>query len=162
MNFSYRGINNSDFEEIIEINTRFESFLSPLDNSKLEFLLEESNFAKSISVKQRLIGFLITIPSNSVYNSINYNWFNKKYKSFIYIDRVCISDEFQRHGLGQYFYDEVKSNFREMTKRMVCEVNLYPRNKISELFNMRYGFKEVGKLKSKNSLKLVSLKSYDF
>ena len=49
-----------------------------------------------------------------------------------------------------------------MTKRMVCEVNLYPRNKISELFHMRYGFKEVGKLKSKNSLKLVSLKSYDF
>ena len=49
-----------------------------------------------------------------------------------------------------------------MTKRMVCEVNIFPRNKISESFHMRYGFKEVGKLKSKNSLKVVSLKSYEF
>ena len=162
MNFSCKDINNNDFKEIIALNTRFESYLSPLDNSKLLFLLKESIFAKSIRVKQKLIGFLITIPPNSVYNSINYNWFNKKYNSFIYIDRVCISNEFQRHGLGQYFYDEVKSNFKKNTKRMVCEVNIFPRNKISESFHMRYGFKEVGKLKSKNSLKVVSLKSYEF
>ena len=162
MNFSCKDINNNDFKEIIDINTKFESYLSPLDNSKLLLLLKESSFAKSIRVKQRLIGFLITIPPNSVYSSINYIWFNKKYNSFIYIDRVCISNEFQRHGLGQYFYDEVKSNFKKMTKRMVCEVNIFPRNKISELFHMRYGFKEIGKLKSKNSLKVVSLKSYEF
>ena len=162
MKFSCRDINNNDFKEIIALNTRFESYLSPLDNSKLLFLLKESIFAKSIRVKQKLIGFLITIPPNSVYNSINYNWFNKKYNSFIYIDRVCISNEFQRHGLGQYFYDEVKSNFKKNTKRMVCEVNIFPRNKISESFHMRYGFKEVGKLKSKSSTKVVSLKSYEF
>ena len=162
MNFSCRDINNNDFKEIIALNTRFDSYLSPLDNSKLIFLLKESSFTKSIRVKQKLIGFLITIPPHSVYNSINYNWFNKKYNSFIYIDRVCISIEFQRHGLGQYLYDKVKSNFRKITKRMVCEVNLFPRNKISESFHMRYGFKEVGKLKSKNSFKVVSLKSYDF
>ena len=158
----YRDINNNDFKEIIALNTKFESYLSPLDNSKLLFLIKESIFAKSIKVKQRLIGFLITIPPNSVYNSIYYNWFNKKYNSFIYIDRVCISNEFQRHGLGKYFYGEVKSNFKKSTKRMVCEVNIFPRNKISESFHMRYGFKEVGKLKSKNSLKIVSLKSYEF
>ena len=162
MNSSCKDINNNDFKEIIALNTRFESYLSPLSNSKLLFLLKESIFAKSIRVKQKLIGFLITIPPNSVYNSINYNWFNKKYNSFIYIDRVCISNEFQRHGLGQYFYGEVKSNFKKNTKRMVCEVNIFPRNKISESFHMRYGFKEVGKLKSKNSLKVVSLKSYEF
>ena len=162
MNFSYRDINDNDFKEIININTKFESYLSPLDNSKLVFLIKESSFAKSIKVKQRLIGFLITIPPNSVYNSIYYNWFNKKYSSFIYIDRVCISNEFQRHGLGKYFYDQVKSNFKKITKRMVCEVNIFPRNKKSDLFHMRYGFKEVGKLKSKNSLKIVSLKSYEF
>ena len=162
MNFSYRDINHNDVKEIININTKFESYLSPLDNSKLVFLIKESSFAKSIKVKQRLIGFLITIPPNSVYNSIYYNWFNKKYSSFIYIDRVCISNEFQRHGLGKYFYDQVKSNFKKITKRMVCEVNIFPRNKKSDLFHMRYGFKEVGKLKSKNSLKIVSLKSYEF
>ena len=70
MNFSYRDINNNDFKEIININTKFESYLSPLDNSKLLFLIKESSFAKSIKVKQKLIGFLITIPPNSVYNSI--------------------------------------------------------------------------------------------
>ncbi len=162
MNFSYRDINNNDFKEIIALNTKFESYLSPLDNSKLLFLLRESSFAKSIRFKQRLIGFLITIPPNSVYDSIYYNWFNKKYNSFIYIDRVCISNEFQRYGLGQHFYNEVKSNFKKMTKRMVCEVNIFPKNKISESFHMWYGFKQVGKLKSKNSLKVVSLKSYEF
>ena len=162
MNFSCKDINNNDFKEIIALNTRFESYLSPLSNSKLLFLLKESIFAKSIRVKQKLIGFLITIPPNSVYNSINYNWFNKKYNSFIYIDRVCISHEFQRHGLGQYFYDELKSNFKKNTKRMVCEVNIFPRNRISESFHMSYGFKEIGKLRSKNSLKVVSLKSYEF
>ena len=162
MNFSCRDINKNDFREIIALNTNFESYLSPIDNSKLLFLLKESSFAKSIRVKQKLNGFLITIPPNSVYNSINYNWFNKKYNSFIYIDRICISDEFQRHGLGQYLYDEVKSNFKKMTKRMVCEVNIFPRNKISESFHIKYGFKEVGRLKSKSSLKVVSLKSYEF
>ena len=162
MNFFCKNINNNDFKEILALNTKFESHLSPLDNSKLLFLLKESIFTKSSRVKQKLIGFLITIPPNSVYNSINYNWFNKKYNSFIYIDRICISYEFQRHGLGQYFYDEVKRNFKKTTKRMVCEVNIFPRNKISESFHMRYGFKEVGKLKSKSSLKVVSLKSYEF
>ena len=162
MNFSYRDINNNDFKEIIALNTKFESYLSPLDNTELIFLIKESKFAKSIRVKKNLIGFLITIPPNSLYNSINYNWFNKKYNSFVYIDRICISDEFQRHGLGQFFYDEVKSNFKKMTKRMVCEVTIFPGNKISESFHMKYGFKEVGKLKSKSSLKVVSLKSYEF
>ena len=81
MNFSCRDINDNDFKEIIALNTKFESHLSPLDNSKLLFLLKESIFTKSIRVKQKLIGFLITIPPNSVYNSINYNWFNKKYNS---------------------------------------------------------------------------------
>ena len=162
MNFCCRDINKNDFKEIIALNKKFESYLSPLDHPELLFIIKESWFAKSIRLDQKLIGFLITIPPNSVYNSINYNWFNKKYNSFIYIDRVCISNQFQRHGLGQYFYDEVKSNFRVMTKRMVCEVNIFPRNKISELFHMRYGFKEVAKLKYKNSLKVVSLKSYEF
>ena len=42
MNFSCRDINNNDFKEIIALNTRFESYLSPLDNSKLLFLIKES------------------------------------------------------------------------------------------------------------------------
>ena len=42
MNFSCRDINNNDFKEIIALNTKFESYLSPLDKSELLFLIKES------------------------------------------------------------------------------------------------------------------------
>ena len=38
MNFSCGDINNNDFKEIIALNTKFESYLSPLDNSNYYFL----------------------------------------------------------------------------------------------------------------------------
>ena len=46
-------------------------------------------------------------------NSINYKWFEKEYKSFIYIDRVVISFKYQNKGFGTLFYDDLKNCFKD-------------------------------------------------
>ena len=162
MNCNIKKATESDLDFVLSLNQSSLSAVSYSNLEQMKYFLDISSYFKILRIENNPVGFLIGLMPGKDYKSENYIWVNRKYKSFIYIDRVCISNEFQRHGLGKYFYDQVKSNFKKITKRMVCEVNIFPRNKKSDLFHMRYGFKEVGKLKSKNSLKIVSLKSYEF
>ena len=100
---------------------------------------------------------MIGVLPNRPYDSANYKWFEKKYKSFIYIDRIVISFKYQNKGFGTYFYDDLKSCFLDSYDSMTCEVNIIPKNDISMKFHKKYGFKEVGQQRTENGKKLVSM-----
>ena len=91
------------------------------------------------------------------YNSVNYKWFENKYNSFIYIDRIVISSKYQNMGFGSLFYDDLKNKFKNCYDFLTCEINIMPSNDVSLKFHKKYGFKEVGQQSTESGKKIVSM-----
>lgn len=94
-----------------------------------------------------IAGFCMVLAPGADYGSMNYRWFSDRYEDFIYLDRVAISPQFQRRGLGGKFYDEVQrigAERRPGAEQFTLEVNLRPRNEPSLRFHSQLGFAEVG------------------
>ena len=142
---------------IIKLNSENMPAVGKLDKGLCNRFLKHSDYFKLIKYDNRFIGFMIGLLPNRKYNSANYKWFEKKYKSFIYIDRVVISFKYQNKGFGSLFYDDLKKCFKDSYDSMACEVNIIPKNDVSMNFHKKYGFKEVGQQRIENGKKLVSM-----
>ena len=55
-----------------------------------------------------IAGFCLVLAPGADYDSMNYLWFVERYDDFVYLDRVAISPDFQRRGLGRDLYAEVE------------------------------------------------------
>ena len=128
-----------------------------LDEKSYNGFLKYSDYFKLVKYDNHFIGFMIGLLPNRPYDSVNYKWFEKKYKSFIYIDRIVITLKYQNKGFGTLFYDNLKNYFKDSYFSMTSEVNIIPKNDISMKFHKKYGFKEVGQQRTQNGKKLVSM-----
>lgn len=96
-------------------------------------------------------GFCLVLAPEADYDSMNYLWFRQRYDDFVYLDRVAISPDFQRRGLGRRMYSEVErlaAEHRPTAAHFTLEVNLRPRNDQSLAFHGELGFVEVGQLET--------------
>ena len=94
-----------------------------------------------------IAGFCLVLAPGADYDSMNYLWFGERYDDFVYLDRVAISPDFQRRGLGRDLYAEVErltAERRPTAEHFTLEVNLRPRNDQSLAFHGELGFDEVG------------------
>ena len=90
-------------------------------------------------------GFLLCLPENIDYDSMNYAWISERYKNFMYIDRISIIKEFQSKKLGTALYNDlIKCSKEENYDIILCEVNIYPPNPGSITFHKRFDFIECG------------------
>ncbi len=106
-----------------------------------------------------IAGFTFVLPPGADYGSLNYAWFGERYDEFIYLDRVAIAPEFQRHGIGRLIYEEVQrrgAEERPTARVLALEVNLEPRNEVSLAFHTALGFVEVGQREGDDN-KVVSM-----
>lgn len=88
---------------------------------------------------------LIALRPGRAYDSLNYRWFERAYDSFLYVDRVVVSDTRRGEGLGAAFYEDFAAAGRRLgVPRLTCEVNLDPPNPGSIRFHERLGFRPVG------------------
>ena len=149
-------------ESILYLNQKSLPALSGLSEDQLKHLMTESDYFKTLIINHKIIGFLIAFIPGKNYNSLNYKWFENKYRSFVYIDRVTISQDFQRKGYGKLFYDDLMIFARKHSSRLTCEINIKPKNLISLNFHKRYGFKEVGTQKTDDGKKEVLFMKYEF
>ena len=147
---------------IIKLSSENIPAVGKLDEKSFKSFLEYSDYFKLVKYDNQFIGFIIGLLPNRPYNSVNYKWFEKKYKSFIYIDRVVVSFKYQNKGFGSLFYDDLKNCFKDSYDFMTCEVNIIPKNDISMKFHKKYGFREVGKQRIENGKKLVSMQLLSF
>ena len=147
---------------IIKLNSENIPAVGRLDEKSFKRFLDYSDYFKLVKYHNRFIGFMIGILPNRPYDSVNYKWFEKKYNSFIYIDRIVISFKYQNKGFGTLFYDDLKDCFKYSCDSMTCEVNIIPKNDISMKFHKKYGFKEVGQQRTENGKKLVSMQLLSF
>tara|TARA_Y100000589_G_scaffold81484_1_gene75367 strand:- start:118 stop:627 length:510 start_codon:yes stop_codon:yes gene_type:complete len=91
--------------------------------------------------QERLIAFVFVMDESSLYQSPNYQYFKLNYDSFLYIDRVAVSDLYQRKGIGSELYNHIYLKCIEANIPLCCEVNTLPRNEVSLNFHLKLNFK---------------------
>ena len=134
-----------DLEFILSLN---EDSIPAVSSSNLEMMkhfLVISDYFKVCKVNGVPIGFLIALLPEKDYNSEHYQWFNDKYDSFIYVDRIIFNKSYQNQGYGTAFYDDLINSIKNTSLDIACEINTQPYNKQSINFHNKYGFKEVGR-----------------
>ena len=147
---------SSDKDFVINLNMENMPAVGGLDEDSFDRFIKYSDYFKVIRIDKELVGFMIALLPGRPYSSVNYKWFERKYSSFVYIDRIVISFDYQNKGLGSLFYDDLQNDFKN-NDFLACEVNLIPRNDISMKFHKKYGFNEAGQQYTDQKKKLVSM-----
>lgn len=111
---------------------------------KLKELLSISSYHSVLLLDKNVIGFSICFREGTSYWSENYKYFAKGLKSFLYIDRIAIDQNYRRKGLGKSMYKDIFSNAHHENLRVTAEVNTKPKNQISLDFHNNMGFEQIG------------------
>jgi uncharacterized protein len=106
---------------------------------------EQSDVLWIAELNQQSVGFLMGFCERNEYDSVNYQWFNQRYDSFVYIDRIVVGTEARGSGIGSAFYVRLEEWARKQHKScLVAEVDIVPLNQGSLNFHNRQGFKQLG------------------
>ena len=160
MNYNINTVNKSDLDYLILLNQKSLPKVSSIDLVGMTYFLGNSSYFKIIRNNDHPVGFLIGLMPGKDYSSENYVWINKRYNSFIYIDRVIIDKKYRHMGIGSYFYNHLAKTYCGKVNSLICEVNILPYNKPSINFHKKYGFKEIGQKNTENGKKRVSYLMY--
>jgi hypothetical protein len=140
-----RQYEDSLFEFILETNNMNKPKVGVLDKKKLQSLIDQANYCKVAFYNEIPKGFLLCLPENITYDSMNYEWISKRYKNFMYIDRIAVIKEFQNKKLGTALYsDLIDHSKKEQYDIILCEVLISPPNHGSIRFHKRFDFVECG------------------
>lgn len=151
---------NADFESLVRLNAVEEQQTSPMSLGRLRLLDQFCSYSKVAEIESEVAGFLLAIPVGMPYENANYDWFSRRFSSFLYVDRIVVSAEFSGCGIGSKLYADLFAFARSNNiKAITCEYNIKPPNLASRAFHTKFGFKEVGTQWVANGTKLVSLQS---
>ncbi len=162
MKFSIINTTKADLGEILILNQLAIPAVSNVTIDEMSKFLEIADYFKSIIIENIVAGFLIALQPGKDYHSLNYKWFEKRYKSFIYVDRIVIGSSYKGNGLGKALYNDLVMFAKHKTGDITCEVNIRPKNEGSMIFHKKYGFSEVGTQVTENGKKEVSLMKFNF
>ncbi|WCS28583.1 GNAT family N-acetyltransferase (plasmid) [Methylobacterium sp. NMS14P] len=140
---SLREISSADVASILALNSAHVAELSLLDEQGLSELVAGSFHARRTGREE---AFLIALDErHPTYASPNYLWFRRRYRRFVYVDRIVVAEHARGRGLARTLYEDL---FRQASEAghdlIVCEVNSVPPNAASDAFHARLGFAEVG------------------
>lgn len=135
-------ITSANLTAVLDLNTRHENELSPLDAARLEQLAGASYLAAVIGDAD---AFLIAFDQTSDYDSPNFIWFRERYERFVYVDRIAVAESARGRGLARRLYEMLFAKAGADGHAIIaCEVNLDPPNPASDAFHAALGFREVG------------------
>ena len=154
-----RSAQRSDFPSILALNEESVRFLSLLSPERLAALDREAELHVVIEQAGEVVAFLLALRQHANYDSVNYQWFELRYPSFLYIDRVVVAHDVQGRGAGSLLYQRAFSHAVEMgIPILACEFDFDPPNPVSERFHTKFGFREVGRQSVADGSKHVSLR----
>lgn len=91
------------------------------------------------------VGFLILLRAGAPYDSDNYAWFEDRFESHLYVDRIAIDEMARGEGIGAALYQAALNLAHETgDPRITAEVNEMPPNPASLAFHDRMGFLRLG------------------
>ena len=126
---------------ILNLNELNKPALGPINNlSFLKTLYNQSVFFLCSFESKTLTSFAVVMDENSNYQSPNYLYFKNKFAQFMYIDRIAVSKDYQRLGIGTIIYSEIYSLSIQKNIPLCCEVNTKPYNKQSLDFHSKNNF----------------------
>ena len=153
-----RDLAGTDYPAVLALNSAFEFFLSPMDETRLVQLHQRASYARVVRQHSAAVAFVLAFRERAVYDSPNYVWFDQRYSSFLYVDRIVVSADHQGKHLGRALYTDL-FRFASAARipRVTCEFDLEPPNEVSRRFHAQFGFREVGTQRVAYGRKQVSL-----
>jgi predicted GNAT superfamily acetyltransferase len=152
---SLRDVTREDWPRLLELNAASVQELSPLDEPRLAYILALAHRSIVIEHDREVAAFALAIAPGTDYDSDNYRWFGERYERFLYLDRIAVDATQRRHGFGAQLYDAMEQSAAGFG-RMVCDVNVEPRNDASLGFHSARGYRDVGRLQH-GDVKTVAL-----
>ena len=147
----------TDHPAALVLNNAAVPALSELTASDLTLLVGFAEYALAVRRNNELVGFCLTFPPGVDYPSPNYRWFEMRYHSFSYLDRIVVHESVRNRGAGAAMYAELERRINGELPWLLCEVNVRPHNGGSLRFHHRIGFVEVGQQNTSAGEKRVSL-----
>jgi predicted GNAT superfamily acetyltransferase len=149
-----------DFDAICALNLAEVQHTSPMDVGRLSELCSIAAYHKVACVDGLVLGFLLAMRHDAPFRNENFEWFFHRFSSYIYVDRVVVSQRARGLRLGSLLYDDLFNFARAaLIPRIVCEYNISPPNEPSRLFHDKYGFSEQGRHWVAGGTKQVSLQA---
>ena len=152
-----RKVNINDLSIIKVINDEAVPAVNAVAEKEFIWFHKNSIYFKKVILDETLAGFLLVLPMNIPYKSLNYNWFSVRYNNFAYIDRIAVKKEFKSSGIGTLLYTDLEKSLPKEIKMIACEYNIKPLNMISENFHQKMAYKNVGTQLTENNTKKVCL-----
>ena len=160
MDFTISETTSDELPLIVKMNQEALPAVSSVNINDMNHFLTIVDYFRSLKIEEKLVGFLIALTPGKEYYSVNYKWFEKRFDSFMYVDRIVIDPSYQGNGLGKAFYNDLVDFSNNKIDRITCEVNIRPQNEGSMIFHEKYGFVQVGTQTTENGKKEVSLMEY--
>lgn len=140
-----RTITSSDLNVVLALNQGALEGVGALDAVRLQWIVGLADQALVADVGGDIGGFVITISPGTAYDSPNYRWFEERFESHCYLDRIVVAPGHRRTGIASILYDRI-----ERTLPVTLEVYAEPPNEVSLAFHAARGYEEIGRLPQNN------------
>jgi len=141
-----KQLNKSHAPDIWTINEEGLPWVGKVSQDEIEQLLDFSSVTLGGFDNNHLQGFVMCLPPKTAYSSVNYEWFNQRYNSFLYVDRIAIASTHRGKGIGAALYKRVIELASDKHAPILAEVMKVPLNENSMRFHSGFDFAEVGTL----------------
>ena len=141
-NWNFEPINEDVLPAVHALNQRYKDLLSSLTLEEIRTILGRCFYRRCLEQGK---AFATAMDDKAQHDGENFNWFERKYSSFVYVERIAIDESLQRRGLAKAIYEDIEDQTRKAGREYLCaEVNLYPPNQGSLDFHEAMGFARVG------------------
>ena len=145
-----RPLGEEDIPVIWSINQQGLPGTGEVSSEEISSLLKYASYSVGYFADEELLGFVICMPPETEYGSLNYAWFNEHYQAFVYVDRIAVAQEHRSKSIGTQLYNHVVEFASREKVPIVAEVSLKPPNPGSMRFHSRFNFEEIGILHHEN------------
>ena len=118
-----RNVDSGDIQELVRINDLAIPAVNSISSNKFEWFLENSLYFKLIeSSSKEVKGFLLVLRQNLEYESLNYIWFNRRFKKFAYIDRIAILSPYKKKASEENFIQILKTQLKVIMTLLLVSI----------------------------------------
>lgn len=139
-----RQLTVKDVDAAWEINEQGLPGTGRVSHEEMADLFSLSELAIGIFDEDVLRGYVLCLLPGTRYGSLNYAWFNQRYDSFLYVDRIAVEHRNRDRGIGSLLYQRVIEHAAHQACPVAAEVSLRPPNPGSIRFHLRHGFTKIG------------------
>lgn len=148
----------ADYPALLTLNDAAVPHVNSIPLAKLEHLHGQSSYlGVARDASGTVAGFLLALAENAEYDSLNFGYFQRTYPRFVYVDRIVVSAEHRRLGVGAALYADLARRLAADCPVLTCEVNIRPPNPGSMAFHRQMGFEPVGEQNTEGGGKRVCL-----